>query len=184
MVSGKYLKDYKIETFIDSYGKKKEKKVYTGPLYYWEINDDLLLKMNRQFMFSVMITWILFILSLWSYSWISHVWYVVLPYIILLLPLSLNTSAVYKIFRTKQPFTRENKDKMHSRVKTCFLAASILSGLTIICQTIAVLLSDKPLAFSDWFMIATVPVILILMIFCYIKSRQLKIRESENKTAE
>lgn len=191
MLSSKYVKDYRMDTSVDDRGKTREEMVYIGPLYCWDMPEEVFYRLKRQYLAGSILAWLVFVASLWPYSEISRIWYVILPYCCLLFPLFFISVAVHNMISAPCPFSREKKDKTVGRLKGSFMAGMVLSGGAAVGQAAGCLLmKDEHLTAiaitgTDVLMIAATWLLFIIMLYGFKASKRLAVREIENpRTAE
>lgn len=184
MLSLKYAKEYRLDTFTDESGKVKDCTVYVGPLYEWITTEEVLKKLRLKLSVIVGLQAVLFVSSLWNYNDLSRLWWVVVPYACLLFVFLLQMCVCYNLFTVKGQFHREKKDKTVDRMKGCSVMGAILSGVSIVSATVSMIMSLVNIQFWDIYYIAVMLVMVITFIYCIRLSREIQVRELPNPKAE
>lgn len=183
MVSTKYVKDYRMDTETDKNGKVKRKMVYVGPYYIWDTVQEDLKKMRCSYLVTVIVEWIVFLGSMCFFNDISRNWYVILPYVCLILVFLFQSMAVWNLYMAKQPMHREIKDKTVDRMKSSTFCGMILSGGALVGEIVACIKGVKVFKASDYiFVIATV-VLFLFLLYGFKVSKRLVVTEQENPVA-
>lgn len=184
MLSLKYAKEYRLDTFTDESGKVKDCTVYIGPLYEWTISEAEIKSLRGRISIITLIQAVLFISSLWNYNDLSRLWWVVVPYCCLLFVFLYLAAVCYNLFTVKGQFHREQKEKTVDRMKGCSVMGAILVGVSFVAATISTLAGMVNFGIWDiWF--ALVELLLMVSLLYEVKlSKELQVRELVNPKAE
>ncbi len=184
MLSLKYAKEYRLDTFMDKSGKVKDCTVYIGPLYEWAISEAVIKSLRGRLSIITPVQAVLFISSIWNYNDLSRLWWVVVPYCCLLFVLLYLTIVCYNLFTVKGQFHREKKDKTVDRMRGCSVMGAILVGVSFVSATISMIIGMVKVQVWDiWFIL--VETILIVSFLYEVKlSKQLQVHELPNPKAQ
>lgn len=184
MVSLKYAKEYRLDTFTDERGKVKDCTVYIGPLYEWITSAAQIKSLRYKLTIMTIVQIILFISSIWNYNDLSRLWWVMLPYACLLFVFLYLAMACYNLFTVKGQFHREQKDKTVDRMKACSVMGTILVVSSFLSATISLIAGLVNVQIWDVWFIFTEAVILIAFLYEGKLSKQLQVRELPNPKAQ
>lgn len=184
MVSLKYAKDFRLDTYTDEKGKVKDCTVYVGPLYEWAISGQVLKKYRIKLLLLTLLQIVLFVSSLWNYSDLTRLWWVVVPYSCLFLVFVLQCMVCYNLFVLKGQMQREQKDKTVDRLKGCSVMGCILSGISIVSTTGSLIANMVNIQFWDIYYIIVEMVLFIIFLYNMKSSGTLLVKELVNPVAE
>lgn len=173
MLSKKNLIDYSWETEVAPNGKVVDKMVYKGPLFEWGVDSFQIKKITIKLVLCILISFTAFLSSLWNYSNITRIWYIILPYSVLSLMIGLNSSSIFLLSKVKNSFQRKQKEKIADRLKTIAVVELIV---VILCLTTSMLYCTKQIKYMkmwDYYFICMLLVILISFFFIWIEARKL-----------
>jgi len=183
MVSTKYVKDYRMDTETDKNGKVKRKMVYVGPYYIWNTAQEELKKLRCSYLTALAGEWIVFLGSMCFYNDISRNWYVILPYVCLILVFFFQSMAVWNLFTAKQPMHRETKDKTADRMKSSTFCGLILSAGALIGEIVACIKGVKELKVPDYLFVIATMILFVFLLYGFKASKRLTVTEQENPVA-
>lgn len=184
MVSLKYAKEYRLDTFTDERGKVKDCTVYIGPLYEWSTPEEQIKKLRSILTGMTVVQVILFVSSIWNYNDLSRLWWVMLPYACLLFVFLYMGMACYNLFTVKGQFHREQKDKTVDRVRACCTMGTIFVASSLLSSTVSLLSGLVHIQMWDvWFIIVEMA-LLVGFLYGRTLSKQLQVRELPNPKAE
>lgn len=161
----------------------KRKMIYVGPLYRWDLQSaERRHFAGRYFLFSV-IGLLLYFAGIWNYSRLSHVWYVLIPYISILLCIVYMNTALYNIYKEVPIFSREVKDKTKDRLKGACAMGMLLSAASGGGQICNFIISGWHPAVSDLPIIVASLALFLIFLICFRDSRCLTFHQVENPAA-
>lgn len=159
----------------DAKGRKKRKMIYIGPLFQWATPESCRRKLLQQCSVTAALGWILYFLGIWNYSRLSHIWYVILPYICIFLCLCFLSNCLWRIGRTPQPFEREQKDKMTDRFRSSSAMGMLLAAAAGAGQIFNLVRAGFLPGMADAFLIAVTWIQFFLFLLCFRQGKQLQI---------
>ena len=183
MLSTKYTKEYRLDTFTDKNGKVKDCTVYIGPLYEWAAPEKLIRKLGAVLSMLTALQAVLFVSSLWNYCDLSRLWWVVVPYCCLLFVFLYMAVVCFHLLTLKGAFHREQKDKTVDRMKGCSVMGAILSGITVISSTVSVIMGLVNMKAWDVWFVVTAAFMLIIFLYDIRLSAKVQVREVPNPKA-
>lgn len=184
MLSLKYAREYRLDTFTDESGKVKDCTVYIGPLYEWIISETMLKSLRGRLSVITLVQVILFISSIWNYNDLSRLWWVVVPYCCLLFVFLYQTTVCYNLFTVKGQFHREKKEKTVERMKGCSVMGVILSGVSIVAATISVIPGIVNVQIWDVWLLVVNTFMIVCFLYLVKLSGELQVREVPNPKAK
>ncbi len=184
MVSLKYAKEYRLDTFTDERGKVKDCTVYIGPLYEWISSKEHIKKNAVLLTMMTVVQSFLLVFSLWNYSDLTKLWWVVLPFSCLLFVCLFLGTVCYNLFVVKGQFHREQKDKTIDRFKACSVMGIIFAGSTAMAAFSSLFLDFIRIGFWDIFFVAADMTMIVLFIFEFRMAKSLEVKEVPNPQAE
>jgi len=118
----KYLSDYSVEDYVDEKGRTKKRAVYTGGDY---ILTPAISSMDKRLVLAAsIIPWPAVIGALAPRTRASQLYYVILPFVLSMIPLFLMTWAAVLLIYEIEPMTRERADLIANRLPySSFFAA-------------------------------------------------------------
>lgn len=164
-------------------GKVKRKMVYVGPYYLWNVNPKLLKGLRNRSLLCLLAEWLLFLGSMSFYNTISRNWYVILPYVCLILVLLFKSMAVFNLYAVKEPMNREKKDKTAERLKGASLCGMVFSAAAAAGECVVLIRTAKLLQTADYMFVTATAVLFFLMLYGFGVSRRLQVTEQENPAA-
>ncbi len=183
MVSLKYAKEYRLDTFTDERGKVKDCTVYIGPLYEWSTPPAQIKSLRAKLTVMFIVQAVLFVSSIWNYNDLSRLWWVMLPYACLLFVFLYMATVCYNLFTVKGQFHREQKDKTVDRMKACSVMGAILVASSFISATISMLIGLVNIQMWDVWFVFTEAVLVVAFLYEVKLSKQLQVRELPNPKA-
>ncbi len=125
MADRKYASDYRLETFVNARGKPEQRRIYQGPDFVFCYPARI-----RRFAYTVLgvaIGVLLLLLPMFlSDTMITRTIYVLLPVALTLLPVYWLLAVARRLFLTKEPFTREHRDKTQRRLRRASITLTVL----------------------------------------------------------
>ncbi len=184
MVSLKYAKEYRLDTFTDERGKVKDCTVYIGPLYEWTGSEKQRRSTAVKLLVMTLIQSVLFVFSLWNYSDLTKLWWVILPYACLLFVYLFLATVCRNLFVVTGQFHREKKEKTVDRLKACSVMGLIFAGSTVISAFVSLFLDFIKIGLWDiCFVIADM--IMIVLFICELRiAGGMEVKELPNPDAE
>lgn len=183
MVSLKYAKEYRLDTFTDERGKVKDCTVYIGPLFEWSISEAQRKSLRLKITVITIVQAVLFLSSIWNYNDLSRLWWVVVPYCCLLFVFLYMTTVCYNLFTVKGQFHREQRDKTVDRMKSCSAMGTILVASSLLSATVSMIGGLVNLQMWDVWFIITQMVLLVSFLYEIKLSKGLQVRELPNPKA-
>jgi hypothetical protein len=180
MVSLKYAKEYRLDTFTDERGKVKDCTVYIGPLYEWVSSKEQLKKTAWLLTLMTMVQSFLLVFSLWNYSDLTKLWWVVLPFSCILFVCLYLGMVCYNLFTVKGQFHREQKDKTIDRMKSSSVMGMIFAGTTAMSAFTSLFLDFIKIGVWDIFFVVADMTMIVLFILEFRMAGNLEIREVPN----
>ena len=126
MISRKYLKDYRIDEQIDSNGCVKSQAVYIGGDYVF--SPPVPVREKRLILCFSALSGVSFFGALIPITNVARMLYVMLPFIISVIPVYMMARASIALLRAKDTMERYNAEKISNRLPACPLIAAILAG--------------------------------------------------------
>ena len=169
MISGKYNRDYRLETFLDEKGKMRTKAVYCGDNYFYK-NPEKNTEQSRRLVGIISIlTWIIWFFALVTDSSVFRKFYVVMPYVFIPIPLYYLCCGSLKIWLKKEPFTHEQADHINNRLPGGAMVTVILSGISLIGVVVKVILDGT--GKGDILFVLIVILLVAVCLFLYQRSK-------------
>ncbi len=184
MLSLKYAKEYRLDTFTDESGKVKDCTVYIGPLYEWNASEATIKSLRGRISVITLVQAVLFISSLWNYNDLSRLWWVVVPYCCLLFVFLYLTAVCYNLFTVKGQFHREKKEKTVDRMKGCSVMGALLVGISLIAATVSSVMGLIHFGVWDIWFVLTETILMVSFLYEVKLSKELQVRELPNPKAE
>ena len=184
MVSLKYAKEYRLDTITDERGKMKDCTVYIGPLYEWTSTEKQLKKTAMLLTLMTAVQSFLLVFSLWNYSDLTKLWWVILPFACILFVCLYLGTVCYNLFTVKGQFHREQKEKTIDRLKASSTMGMIFAASTATTAFTSLFLDFIRLGFWDIFFVVADMTMIVLFIFEFRLAKTLEIREVPNPQTE
>ncbi len=184
MVSLKYAKEYRLDTFTDERGKVKDCTVYIGPLYEWISSKEHIKKTAILLTLMTVVQSFLLVFSLWYYSDLTKLWWVVLPFSCMLFVYLYLGTVCCNLFKVRGQFHREQKDKTIDRFKACSVMGLIFSGSTAIAAFASLFLDFIRIGFWDIFFVAADLTMILLFVCEFRMAKSLEVKEIPNPQTE
>jgi len=184
MVSLKYAKEYRLDTFTDERGKVKDCTVYIGPLYEWTSPKEQLKKYALLLTLMTAVQSFLLVFSLWNYSDLTKLWWVTLPFSSILFVCLFLGAVCYNLFTVKGQFHREQKEKTVDRMKATSVMGVILAGTTAMSAFTSLFLDFIKIGMWDIFFVVADMTMIVLFILEFRMAGKLEVREVPNPQAE
>lgn len=169
MLSKKNLEDYSWETTENSKGKVVDLMVYKGPLYKWEKNQSEMKRIITKLAILTIISVVAYISSLWNYSSIARIWYILIPYSLIFIFLAFQISSIYGLITHKENFKRKEKEKMVDRLKTIGFVERIFSIYCLLASILYSVKSYQNFTIWDYYFLSMI-VILVIVSFLFYKT--------------
>lgn len=141
MAFRKYANDYKLEVQERPGKKPKSVPVYTGPLYRFTASDEVQSQLRRELPLLSFPATVCFIISLLLNGTILRQFYVIFPYFCAFLPYCYLCGAVVSFLVNKPPFTREQNDKIPTRIRHCCVGLIAFCGYALIAGIVSMILN-------------------------------------------
>jgi len=172
MISGKYLKDYRLEEQIDSSGRARTKAVYIGGDYglspVFSKNEKLI------FLLMSLLSCVSLIIALIPHSQAARTTYVILPFVFSSLPLFIMSASAFSLFKAKDIMKREQAQRIANRLPAGALTTAILNGAAFTAQIITLSLQPDLIQPGDISFSFLSLIITALATFILIKTRSIK----------
>lgn len=132
MVSRKYVKDYRLEDSLDARGRFRSKAVYIGGDYGFERPEQATARAKWTVFGLSFGSCLLFIGALLPNSLAARTMYCVLPLAASAVPLAIGMMGAYALVTAREPFRREQADKISQRLPIAALLTLIFSGVALL----------------------------------------------------
>jgi len=147
MVSKKYLKDYNVERTPDEKGRMRNRAVYVGGYYTFSPPvskaDKLIIALLT------VISGFAFIGVFILRTQAAHIWYVMLPFVLTMLPLYFLFIAAFSLLFSKEVMIRYDSDRISSRMCPSALISTVLAAVSLIGFIIALFTTQEKFAADD-----------------------------------
>lgn len=183
MLSSKYVKYYRIDTFKTKSGKIKDRLVYVGPLYDWQLSSGELRPLKTRMVLVTVLSWLLFVVSLSFHSELSRVWNIVLPYAFLALVLMYMTVCCWKLLWKKSPFDQKMKDQTGRGLPGALITGICIQFFTF-AESVFYMVKRQYHSPADIFFACILIILLLLLAVGIFQNKKLKFVEKENPLAE
>lgn len=180
MVSVKYAKEYRLDTFTDERGKVKDCTVYIGPLYEWVSTVEQLKKAALLLTLMTVVQSFLLVFSLWNYSDLTKLWWVTLPFSCILFVCLFLGTVCYNLFTVRGQFHREQKDKTVDRLKATSVMGLIFAGTTAMSAFPSMFLDFIKLGVWDIFFVVSDLTMFVMFILEFRMAGRLEVKEVPN----
>ncbi len=156
MIHNKYANDYKLENVLDSKGRTVTKAIYQGPDFCFVKTPEEVRKASLRLavLAGCAALFLAAGLSFYANTGFSAQYYTSTPFLVCAFPLIFLFLAVYSLFRPREKYTREQKDKTGDRIaKTTFLGM-LFSGVNLVGIIVASILKatgveTRPVTMND-----------------------------------
>lgn len=166
-----------------SSGKKKQRLIYTGPLYSYKAIKPGHAKERMQILIFTIVAVALFIIGFSFYSNLSRVWFVSIPYAFNALVLYFLIESLFLFWKYLPDLNREQKEKGGERFKAVSFVSMILFGFSLVGSFVALATGYVTLEASDYAFIAFVFAEVLLMFFLFKVTKDIAYEEKENPVA-
>lgn len=184
MVSLKYAKEYRLDTFTDERGKVKDCTVYIGPLYEWISSAEQLKKTALLLTLMTAVQSFLLVFSLWNYSDLTKLWWVVLPFSCILFVCLYLGTVCYNLFTVKGQFHREQKEKTIDRLKATGVMGIIFAGTTAMSAFASLFFDFIKIGVWDIFFVIADMTMFVLFVLEFRMAKALEVKEIQNPEAD
>lgn len=147
MILKNYGTDYKSVLATDDKGKVVEKFIYTGD--WFQMDEKARKKSRLPAILGGLLLAVVYFAAGFTGGASGSTAYVVLPYVIGILPAAFLVSGAWGVFRAPEKMKREENDKSWQRLRRMSVFLAVCSGLTAIGQTIFLVLADARPA-TEW----------------------------------
>ena len=180
MISKKYVDDYKSEIKTDQNGKVTKNYRYSSDYYSFDVPDEKAMSLRIQLLIFVVGMAFVYFVPLFMYSTLTRVVYVVIPYIIVLIPIYLLGKAVSYLFRNHGQLKREEKEKSFDRLKGIpYFMFFLLLG-EVMAQIIGYAKWQGQIAYGDYILSGTTVLLILLTVLFLKKTQKIKIKIIKN----
>ena len=173
MISRKYLKDYRIDEQIDRSGHVKSQAVYIGVAYTF--SPPIPVNVKRLILCFSALSGVSFFGALVPVTNVARISYVMLPFIISVIPVYMMVRASIALLRANDAMERIEAEKITNRLPACPLIAAILAGAAFLGFIISAALSGKRFVTGDVIFGALMLVLSFASAVVFAKSRKIKI---------
>jgi len=181
MVSKKYLKDYNIERTPDAKGRMRNRAVYVGGYYTFSPpvpkSDKIIIALLT------VVSGLAFIGVFILRTQAAHIWYVMLPFVLIMLPMYMLFLAAFSLLFSKEVMIRYDSDRISSRLCPSALIAAALAAVSLVGFVIALLTLHEGFVTDDLIFCALALVVAVTSAFVYWKFRLVKAVKTD-KTIE
>ena len=132
MVSRKYTGDYRLENITTPSGKVKTVPVYSGEWFAFVCSEAEVKLLKLKYPLSSLMITLLFILVLLLNAPCGHIYYVMVPFAVMVFPVFFSLAAARRLLTAKDKVTREHKDKLVNRYISVSLFLTVFSGLSAV----------------------------------------------------
>ncbi len=140
-MSKKYKDDYKIKQIEKEDGSVEEQYIYVGTYYLNNMSEIQKRHLTLSaFVFSLLNMWLFFVSGFFDNAG-GRCIYVMLPYICIFLPAAYFVLASFNVWLATAQLTREKYDKSFGRCIRMPKCMIVLSGITIVCDGIFLLVN-------------------------------------------
>ncbi len=130
----RYLKDYRLENVPGKNGKLRTVAVYCGKWYVFTGNAAQVRTYARSFALLAAAQVALAAMALFTNARCSRVFYVMVPFAFILIPLFLVCAGALNLITAKSRLTNETNDHIRTRTRACPIALMILSGISALAH--------------------------------------------------
>ena len=176
MVSRKYTGDYRLENITTPSGKVKTVPVYRGDWFAFCAEKNVVQRTKRLFpAFSAAVA-ALFLLVLLMNAPCGHIYYVMVPFAVMVFPVYFALAAAYRLLTAKEKVTREHRDKLVNRYITVSLFLMLFSAASVIGHIIYC--ANFAPAAKDFISLACAAVICALSAWMFFHRNDLKMEKA------
>jgi multisubunit Na+/H+ antiporter MnhG subunit len=172
VVSGKKLKDYRVEEYIDDRGRVRTRSVYVGGDY--TLDPPVPERGKRFAVLASAASWVLYAAALILPLQTARVVYVVLPFAFSALPMFLMTGAAVSLARSKDVLERVVAAKIANRLAPGALFVSVFAGAAFISGVITAAVSWGGVSWGDVVFSASALLLSSLNAVVYARFRKMK----------
>ena len=123
----KYVKDYKLDRYVDEKGRIRTTAHYAGEAFRFGLDGEELKKQRTLFTAVCAAMWIAYLAPLFPATAAMKLAYFSLPFIFSALPLWLVSEATYTMYTAKQPFSRRIAEKFSKRLSVYAMMLLVLA---------------------------------------------------------
>ena len=176
LVSRKYTGDYRLENITTPSGKVKTVPVYKGDWFAFCADASAVQRTKRLYpAFSAVIA-ALFLLVLSMNAPSGHIYYVMVPFAVMVFPVYFALAAAYRLLTAKEKVTREHRDKLVNRYITSSLFLMVFSAASSVGHIIYCV--NFPPAAKDFISLACTAVICALSAWMFFRRKDLKMEKA------
>ena len=187
MIHNKYANDYKLENVLDAKGRTVTKAIYKGVWYGFVKSPEEVKKASRRLAAAAGCAALSLAagLSFYANTGFSAQYYTNIPFLVCAFPLIFLFVAVYSLFRPREKYTREQKDKTGDRIaKTSFLGM-LFSGVNLVGIIVAAILKltgveTRPVRLNDIIFIVFSVLLFASTIFAFSLRKEFVMEEMNN----
>jgi len=172
MVSRKYLKDYRIEEYIDANGRVRSEAVYIGGDY--TLMPQVSTGDKRLILLLSVLSGSFYCGALLPVTRAARLTYVIMPLVLSALPIFLMISAAVSLLSVKEAMPRPKAEKISNRLPPSALITAILSGAAFFGLIITAAAAWDGVGAGDYIFSACSLAIFLAAATVFIKSRKLK----------
>lgn len=132
MVTRRYTADYRLENRLSRSGKLKTEAVYKGLWFAFDASAQTVKKMRVLYTVCTTVAVAAVVSLLCLPAALGHIWYVVLPLAVGLLPAWLCAASLLRLWSAGQKVTREHHDKLGDRFSGASMGLSVLGGISLV----------------------------------------------------
>ena len=141
----KYVKDYSKEYIIKPNGKPGVTATYMGKYYRFVAEETAIKRAKLLFTCFAALVAVFCIIPLCFNSVGSHTFYVALPHVVTLFPLSYLLIGIWHLWFCEPPLIREFRDKTERRITNASAASALCLGVTGVGEAVNCILVGFPL---------------------------------------
>ena len=168
----KYLKDYRVDEYIDEKGRVKSKAVYIAGDYV--LSPSISMGDKRLMLVFSILSWVALIGALIPNTLASRLLYVILPFIFSMFPLFLMTGSAISLISEGETMTRERAERISGRLPLSSLFTTILAGAAFLGLIVTAVPKWGAMLSGDLLFGALSLVIAAAASFVYSKCRRIK----------
>jgi len=172
MISKKYLKDYRIDEYIDANGRVKSEAVYIGGDY--TLSPQVSAGDKRLVMLLSVLSGSFYCGALIPVTRAARVAYVVMPLALSALPIFLMARAALSLLTAKVAMPREKAEGITDRLPLCALMAAMLAAASFLSLIITAAASWDGAGAGDYIYAACSLALSLTAAAAFLKTRKLK----------
>lgn len=179
MVSRKYAKDYRLEPYLDSSGRIRDRAVYCGSYYVFEEPMSVIRKRMLWLIAATVLFIVCFLVPLLIPNLMTRQMYVMLPQCFALIPIYMFCAAIWRIATATKPVIREHQERIVRRMRMAVIVALVFSLISLIGAVVALFIVDG-LGAADWLVAACNLIRTVLCVLMLPLRSGFLMKESEN----